>query len=71
MAASEANALTQPITALKGVGNKVAERLHKLGINQIQDLLFHLPLRYQDRTQLLPMGTRPLNPQRLKLMPAP
>ena len=57
MAASEANALTQPITALKGVGNKVAERLHKLGINQIQDLLFHLPLRYQDRTQLLPMGS--------------
>ena len=57
MVAREINALTQPITELKGVGNKIAERLHKLGIKQIQDLLFHLPLRYQDRTQLLPMGS--------------
>lgn len=56
MAASKGNALTQPITELKGVGSKVAERLQKLGITQIQDLLFHLPLRYQDRTRLLPLG---------------
>ena len=49
--------LTQPVTALKGVGSKVAERLQKLGINQIQDLLFHLPLRYQDRTRLQPIGS--------------
>jgi len=55
--ASKGNALTQPITELKGVGNKVAERLEKLGITQIQDLLFHLPLRYQDRTRLLPLGS--------------
>lgn len=49
--------LTQSVTALKGVGSKVAERLQKLGINQVQDLLFHLPLRYQDRTRLQPMGS--------------
>lgn len=49
--------LTQSVTALKGVGSKVAERLEKLGINQIQDLLFHLPLRYQDRTRLQPLGS--------------
>ena len=49
--------LTQSVTALKGVGSKVAERLEKLGISQIQDLLFHLPLRYQDRTRLQPMGS--------------
>ncbi|MFW5426972.1 MAG: ATP-dependent DNA helicase RecG [Methylophagaceae bacterium] len=49
--------LTQSVTALKGVGSKVAERLEKLGINQVQDLLFHLPLRYQDRTRLQPMGS--------------
>ena len=49
--------LSQPVTALKGVGVKVAERLEKLGITQIQDLLFHLPLRYQDRTRLQPLGS--------------
>lgn len=53
--------LSQPVTALKGVGAKVAERLEKLGILQIQDLLFHLPLRYQDRTRIQPLGS--LRPQ--------
>lgn len=53
----EVNSLSQPITELKGVGSKIAERLQKLGITQIQDLLFHLPLRYQDRTRLLPLGS--------------
>jgi ATP-dependent DNA helicase RecG len=57
LAVSEENALAGPVTDLKGVGAKVAERLQKLGINQIQDLLFHLPLRYQDRTRLLPLGS--------------
>ncbi len=49
--------LASPVTELKGVGSKVAERLAKLGIEQIQDLLFHLPLRYQDRTRLVPLGS--------------
>ena len=40
---------------LKGVGARVAERLARLGIDNIQDLLFHLPLRYQDRTHVYPM----------------
>ncbi|MAX52410.1 MAG: ATP-dependent DNA helicase RecG [Methylophaga sp.] len=50
------NGLSQPVTSLKGVGGKVAERLVKIGVQQIQDLLFHLPLRYQDRTRLMPLG---------------
>lgn len=41
-----------PITELKGVGPKMAERLLKLGILSVQDMLFHLPLRYEDRTRL-------------------
>lgn len=49
--------LTDPVTTLKGVGDKMAEKLAKLGIHQIQDLLFHLPFRYQDRTQLQPIGS--------------
>ncbi len=46
-----------PVTALKGVGPKNAERLRKLGIDSVQDLLFHLPIRYQDRTRIVPIGS--------------
>jgi len=46
-----------PVTSLKGVGPKGAERLAKLGIQSLQDLLFHLPLRYQDRTRITPIGS--------------
>jgi ATP-dependent DNA helicase RecG len=42
-----------PIGALRGVGPKAAERLAKVGVASVQDLLFHLPLRYQDRTRVL------------------
>ncbi|GGI82732.1 ATP-dependent DNA helicase RecG [Shewanella gelidii] len=45
-----------PITDLKGVAKKVAEKLSKLGIRTVQDLLFHLPLRYEDRTQIYPIA---------------
>lgn len=44
-----------PVTDLKGVGAKVAENLHKLGIVNVQDLLFHLPHRYEDRTRIYPI----------------
>lgn len=37
---------------LTGVGKRIAERLQRLGIHQIQDILFHLPMRYQDRTRI-------------------
>lgn len=42
----------QSISSIKGVGAKAAERLEKLGIFSIQDILFHLPLRYEDRTRI-------------------
>ena len=44
-----------PVTALKGVGSKVAEKLEKLGLRTVQDVLFHLPLRYEDRTRVYPI----------------
>ncbi len=42
----------QPIVSLKGVGGQTVIRLEKLDIHQIRDLLFHLPLRYEDRTRI-------------------
>lgn len=45
-----------PVTTLKGVGSALAERLAKLGIQSLQDLLFHLPHRYEDRTRIISMG---------------
>ena len=45
------------VTTLKGVGAALALKLERLGILNLQDLLFHLPLRYQDRTRILPIGS--------------
>ena len=42
---------------LKGVASKQGERLAKLGIYNIQDMLLHLPLRYEDRTRLISIGS--------------
>lgn len=47
----------QDLRYLKGVGPKVAEKLHKLGLKTQRDLLFHLPLRYEDRTFITPVGS--------------
>jgi len=47
----------QGLRYLKGVGPKVAEKLQKLGLKTQRDLLFHLPLRYEDRTFVSPLGS--------------
>lgn len=41
---------------MRGVGSTLAERLQRLGVTQVQDLLFVLPLRYEDRTRVVPIG---------------
>ncbi|MDH3561856.1 MAG: ATP-dependent DNA helicase RecG [Gammaproteobacteria bacterium] len=48
---------TLPVTALKGVGPKLADKLKRLNLHTVQDVLFHLPLRYQDRTRLMRIGS--------------
>lgn len=45
-----------PVSMLKGVGSKLAEKLTHLRLHTVQDLLFHLPLRYEDRTRLYPIA---------------
>lgn len=45
-----------PVTVLKGVGAQLAAKLEKLGIVTLQDLLFHLPRQYADRTRISPIG---------------
>ena len=45
-----------PVSVLKGVGPKVREKLTRLGLTTVQDVLFHLPHRYQDRTRITPIG---------------
>lgn len=32
-----------PVTALKGVGAALAEKLARVGLETLQDILFHLP----------------------------
>jgi len=44
-----------PVTVLPGVGASVAAKLQARGIGSLQDLWLHLPLRYEDRTTLLPI----------------
>jgi ATP-dependent DNA helicase RecG len=46
----------RPITELKGIGDALALKLKRLGISTVQDALFLLPLRYEDRTRVIPMG---------------
>ncbi|MBM96154.1 MAG: ATP-dependent DNA helicase RecG [Oceanospirillaceae bacterium] len=51
------------LTRLKGVGPKLAEQLGKLDIHSLEDLLFHLPFRYEDRSRVVPIGSlQPMQP---------
>ncbi|MCW8955687.1 MAG: ATP-dependent DNA helicase RecG, partial [Gammaproteobacteria bacterium] len=45
------------LTRLAGVGPRIAEKLQKIGILTVQDVLFHLPYRYEDRTRVIPIGS--------------
>ena len=53
--AAAADAAAQPVTELPGVGPALANALERLGLRTLQDLWFHLPLRYEDRTRLTPI----------------
>ncbi len=44
------------LTQLPGIGPALAAKFASLGVRQSRDLLFHLPLRYEDRTRILPLA---------------
>jgi len=55
MQSSHSN-LASPLTVLNGVGPALAKKLERLDLFRVEDLLFLLPLRYEDRTQLVKIG---------------
>jgi ATP-dependent DNA helicase RecG len=44
--------LKKPVQFVKGVGPRRAEQLERLGIRTVEDLLYHIPFRYQDRREI-------------------
>ena len=48
--------LTAPVRYLRGVGEKRAQALSRLGIFTIEDLIFYFPRRYEDRRRLTPLS---------------
>lgn len=58
-AATSGSAVADPqlsVGFLKGVGPSLTEKLSRLGVHRLLDLLLHLPLRYQDRSRLVSLG---------------
>ena len=48
--------VTGAVTQLSGVGPQVASKLERMHVHTVQDILFHLPHRYEDRTTVTPLG---------------
>ena len=46
--------LDEPVTVLPGIGPGSAEKLARLNLATIGDLILHLPYRYEDRTRSVP-----------------
>jgi hypothetical protein len=51
-AADHLKALSQSAQFVRGVGPRFAEKFKKFGIGTVEDLLYHLPFRYEDRRSL-------------------
>lgn len=45
-------ALSTPLEYVKGIGPRLAERLKKKGLSTVEDLLYFLPVRYEDRSSI-------------------
>ena len=47
------------VNIIKGVGPKISLSLSNLGIHSVEDAVFHLPYRYEDRTKVIPISEAP------------
>lgn len=54
-AADALYALQKPVISIKGIGKRMAEKLERLGLLTIEDMLYYQPRRYDDYTRLLPI----------------
>src|SRR5215510_2104610 len=52
-----ADFLSTPLRFLKGVGPRKAADLKRAGLSTIEDLLYRLPFRYEDRSRMQPIAT--------------
>lgn len=53
--------LQSPVQYLKGIGPVKAEVLATFGINSVEDLLYHIPRRYLDRSTITPIDELQVN----------
>ncbi|MCW8929198.1 MAG: ATP-dependent DNA helicase RecG [Gammaproteobacteria bacterium] len=53
----EGDWLEQSIIVLKGIGEKMLERFARRSLYTLNDLLFHLPIKYQDKTRIVPISS--------------
>ncbi len=63
------NALETPLTKLKGVGPYIAQRLEKVDIRTIGDLLYYIPRRYDDFSKIIPIKSASLGAITIKGTP--
>src|SRR6058998_1954986 len=47
--------LETPLQSVPGIGPRRASSLHELGYDTVEDLLWHLPFRYEDRSRRQPL----------------
>jgi ATP-dependent DNA helicase RecG len=59
---------SSPVGCLAGVGPRRAEALGQAGLGSVGDLLFHLPLRYEDKRMARPLGPLDLTEKQLYLL---
>jgi len=53
--------LSSPIKNISRIGNTYQERLKRLGIKTVRDLLWHFPYRYEDLSKITPISEVKLN----------
>ena len=57
MTPTAVDVLSTPLQFLKGVGPRKAADLKRAGLVLVQDLLYRLPFRYEDRSRMQPIAT--------------